>query len=138
MSPLSSRPIRVLLVEDDVALRAIMRRWLVRGGFRVVDASSGAEALAFFVDLPRVDVVITDTSMKGVLSGVELIRRIRALRASQVIIRTSGREQDDFDGAPLPDDISFVAKPFHMPDLVQRARSSLEPRSRGPHLAHEG
>ena len=108
----------VLLVDDDPSVRSIIGRWLALGGLHVIEAGSGEEALALFVTLPHVAAVVTDTILPGGISGVELIHRIRALRASQPILRISGQALDGFPGAPPPEDVPFLPKPFEITDLL--------------------
>jgi CheY-like chemotaxis protein len=67
---------RVLLVEDDAAIREMMRRRLLMRGFEVREARSGAEALALAFELPP-DAVLLDIELPGGMSGWEVARALR-------------------------------------------------------------
>ena len=117
-TPLAA-PQLVLLVDDDPMARTPIARGLELGGYRVLEAGSGREALTIFLAEPGVDVVVTDTRMPG-MSGTELIRRIRASRPAQAILRTSGMPDGDFPDDPPPTDIPFLPKPFLIVELQRR------------------
>ena len=108
----------VLLVDDDPMARAPLARGLELGGYRVLEAGSGREALVVFQTEPAITVVVTDTRMPG-MSGTELIRRIRAARPDQAILRISGMTDDDFPDDPPPHDIPFLPKPFLIVELLR-------------------
>jgi len=112
-------PLRVLLVDDDAMARTPLARGLELGGYRVLEAGSGREALALFLAEPGIDVVVTDTRMPG-MSGTELIRRIRATSPEQPILRISGLSDSDFPDDPPPPDVPFLPKPFLIVELLRR------------------
>ena len=122
----------VLLVDDEPMVRSIIARWLALGGLHVIEAGSAEEALAVFPTLPQVAAVVTDTFMPGGMSGVELIHRIRALRATQPILRISGKAPDDFEGAPPPEDVPCLPKPFQVTDLLHQVGKLLSTPTRMP------
>ena len=99
--------------------RTPIARGLELGGYRVLEAGSGREALTVFLAEPGIDVVVTDTRMPG-MSGTELIRRIRATRPGQPILRISGMPDGDFPDDPPPTDIPFLPKPFLIVELLRR------------------
>jgi CheY-like chemotaxis protein len=77
---------RILLVDDDSAVRALLRFWLEDAGFEVLEAANGGEALA---DLKKADLLLTDIIMPE-KEGVELIREARRSRPALPIIAMSG------------------------------------------------
>jgi DNA-binding response OmpR family regulator len=79
---------KVLLVEDDNALLEMLRRTLDRGGFAVVTAADGREALARFRET-TFQAVITDILMPEI-DGFELIRQLRREAPDLVVIAISG------------------------------------------------
>jgi len=114
----TAQPPIVLLVEDEPFLRALIARGLALSGYQVLEAESGATALDCFTGTEHVAVVVTDTWMPGRISGPELIRRIRALRPGQPILRISG-VPDDALGDDLPvADVPFLPKPFEHEQLL--------------------
>jgi len=81
---------RVLLVEDEPALRRILEKYLKRTGYQVYPAADGAAALTLLQRLDwKVDLVLTDLVMPN-LGGVELARRVAAARPELPILCMSG------------------------------------------------
>lgn len=124
-SPQAARPaLRVLVVDDSRAQRAVLALHLRRWGYRVAEAASAEEALeACRADLP--DIVLSDWVMPG-MSGLELCRRIRALPDEgyrYFILLTSKSEKaevaDGLDGGA--DD--FLTKPVNPDELHARLRA---------------
>ncbi|MBW8826490.1 MAG: response regulator transcription factor [Acidobacteria bacterium] len=110
---------QVLLVEDDDALAEPLVAGLVRAGFVVRRASTGAEAL----DLTDGDdVVLLDLGLPD-LDGYEVCRRLRARSAVPIIIVTArGEETDRVVGLELGAD-DYLVKPFGFRELVARIRA---------------
>lgn len=122
-------PVRrvVLLVEDDSAVRGIARRILDRGGYEVVEATDGREALHVVEerDAP-VDLVISDVVMPEI-GGVELQKELVATNPQLKMILTSGYSEAEVKGEIRELDAVFLPKPFTPRDLlecVDRALSS--------------
>src|SRR5690606_35813572 len=85
----------VLVVEDEAAVREMVRDVLVRRGFDVVEAGSGREALEVWAAAgDRVDLVLTDIMMPGGMNGLELVTHLRAHRPDLKAIFTSGYRTD--------------------------------------------
>jgi two-component system, OmpR family, phosphate regulon response regulator PhoB len=121
---------RVLVAEDEEALRALIQYNLAREGFDVRVAADGDEAmLAIEADPP--DLVLLDWMLPG-LSGLDICRRIRFrpdLRDLPIIVVTArGEEADRVRGLETGAD-DYVTKPFSVPELIARMRSLLR-RSR--------
>ncbi len=114
----------VLVVDDEAQVRLIMARQLAAGGYRVLEAGSGEEAIALLATV-AIGVVVTDTCMPGGISGVELIRRIRAAYPGQPMLRISGVHASRLEDDPPPDDVPFLAKPFSMDELLARVQAAL-------------
>jgi CheY-like chemotaxis protein len=119
----------VLVVDDEPQVRLIMVRQLAAGGYRVLEAGSGEEAIALLATV-SIGVVVTDTCMPAGISGVELIRRVRAAYPGQPMLRISGVDASRFDDDPPPDDVPFLAKPFSMDDLLARVQAALSHSAR--------
>ncbi|MFO0592794.1 MAG: PAS domain-containing protein [Polyangiaceae bacterium] len=122
----------ILLVEDDDSVRRLTQRMLIAAGYRVVCASSGAEAIQACADA-RMDValLLTDVVMPG-LNGRELCERLRALRPELRVLYMSGYTDDaiaeraGLDGLTLGVDI--VSKPFSADVLQRTIRALLDRR----------
>jgi CheY-like chemotaxis protein len=81
---------RLLFVDDEVALVSLIARGLGRLGYRITGCSDPVQALeAFRVEPAGFDAVITDLAMPG-MSGFQLARQIRAIRADIPILLMSG------------------------------------------------
>ena len=120
---------RVLVVEDEAALRERLVARLRREGYAVDAAPDGEEGLYCGRELP-VDAAIVDLGLPDV-SGIEVIRRWRAEgKDFPVLILTArGRWQDKVDGLEAGGD-DYVVKPFHMQEVLARLRALIR-RSRG-------
>jgi len=119
---------RILVVDDEPALRRLLRAYLDKEGFEVLEAASGQQALALFrsgdVDLAVIDVMLPE------LDGFEVVRRIRARSSVPIILLTArGEETNRVAGLELGAD-DYVVKPFSAPEVVARVRAHLR-RMRG-------
>lgn len=127
---------RVLIVEDEVALRDTLKEKLAEAGFTVDVASDGEEGVFAALEFP-LDVAIVDLGLPKV-SGLELIRRVREQRKSYPILILTARDrwQDKVEGLQAGAD-DYVAKPFHFEEVLARVQALLR-RSGGwasPELA---
>lgn len=121
---------RVLVVDDEHGLRKLLRLYLEKEGFAVVEADDGLDALSLLrrggIDLALVDVMLPE------LDGFEVVRRIRDKSAIPIIVITArGEETQRIAGLELGAD-DYVVKPFSAPEVVARVRAQL--RRAGGHL----
>jgi PAS domain S-box-containing protein len=122
----------LLVVEDEDAVRALGRRILTEGGYRVTATSRGAEAVRLLED-PRqeFDLLISDVVMPG-MRGIELARRAHELRPELPVLMMSGyttpmAEEDRRAMAEAP----LLEKPFSRRDLLGQVRTLLDERAEG-------
>jgi two-component system KDP operon response regulator KdpE len=111
--------VSVLVVDDEPALRKVIRSSLAASGFTVEEAGTGAEALGFIQQRPF-DLVLLDVNMPG-MSGVETCRQIRALAPNTGIVMVTVRDAEEDKVRALDagaDD--YVTKPFRFRELVAR------------------
>ncbi len=117
---------RVLVVEDEEALFALLEYNLAREGFEVRGSADGDDAM-LAIEEDRPDLVILDWMLPG-LSGIEICRRIRTraeLRDMPVIMLTArGEEADRIRGLDTGAD-DYLTKPFSIPELIARVRALL-------------
>ena len=120
----SDRKAKVLLVEDDKALRRYLQVTLERAGYEVVAAIDGLEAVKFAL-LEKMDLVITDAMMPN-LSGHELCRFLRNTpELSKIpIVLLSGLEGKDASSETGLAD-AFLAKPVATEKLIECVQSLL-------------
>jgi len=90
-----SRVARILIIDDDDALRTLWRRTLLRAGYEVLDASNGNAGLARYRQEERIDLVITDILMPD-KEGLETIRDLRSVDPQVKIIATSGASHSTY------------------------------------------
>jgi CheY-like chemotaxis protein len=112
----------ILIVEDDVLVRAMAADQLREQGYSVVEAASADEALSVLHSNVGVALLMTDVRMPGSLDGAALARMVRAeYPAMKVVIASGDRPDaelaDRFDG--------FFAKPYDVPRLVRHIRALL-------------
>jgi len=114
---------QIAIVEDEPNIRDVVRLYLKRAGFSVIDFEDGQTALnAFSLQMP--DLIILDIMLPGV-DGFTLIRKIRDGSDVPVILLTSRREESDrIAGLELGAD-DYVVKPFSPQELVSRVRAVL-------------
>ncbi len=112
---------RILVVDDEEPMRAVMQRILVRLGFDVDVAASGAEGLARFRDQGGgYRCVLMDLVMPG-MTGLELLQEVRALSREVRIVLMSGYSEDSIATGrdPLT---GFLQKPISIEDLARTMR----------------
>jgi PAS domain S-box-containing protein len=121
---------RVLLVEDDEAVRRTLAAMLDALGFSVLVATGWREALSLAGRADAsVDVLLTDVVMPE-LSGKELCERLRAARPRLPVLYMSGYTDDVIvHHGILEDGVHFIQKPFTMDDLARAIRAAMPPRS---------
>jgi two-component system cell cycle sensor histidine kinase/response regulator CckA len=118
---------RVLLVEDEGAVRELLSSALERNGFDVVTAGSAEEALT--LASPAFQILLSDISLPG-MSGVQLARQLRRNMPSLRVLLMSGYAREEFSSGPnAVEDLPFIPKPFATRTVVERLRSLIEPAS---------
>ncbi|WP_295585746.1 response regulator transcription factor [uncultured Lamprocystis sp.] len=115
---------RILVIEDEAALRTQLTDRLVREGFRVDDSGNGDEGLYLATEYPF-DAAVVDLGLPG-MPGIEIIRRLRAAgnRLPVLVLTARGRWQDKVEGLEAGAD-DYLAKPFEMEELLARLRALL-------------
>ena len=115
---------KLLIVDDEPALRKALRTSLSATGFEVSEARNGDEALSLLPHSP-VDVVLLDINMPG-RSGIEICRRIRASSRHIGIIMVTVRDSEEDKVQALEagaDD--FITKPYLLREMIARLRAVL-------------
>ena len=120
---------RVLLVEDDAAIRRLLHAALTRAGYRASQAGTAREAMSL-VDIERPDAVLLDLGLPD-RDGLELVQLIKA-RSDAVLLVVSARNETEDKVAALDlgaDD--YLTKPFDTEELLARIRTALRHRRAG-------
>ncbi len=114
---------KILVVDDEPEMLALLNEWLEEDGHDVVTASNGWDALEIFVDR-KPALTITDLRMPG-MDGFQLIRRIREISNTHVIALTAmGGEEHTVMGFDLGAD-EYLVKPISKRVFLARVRSML-------------
>jgi len=115
---------RVLLVEDEAALREGLRENLATAGFTVDLAADGEEGLFAGLEYP-IDIAVIDLGLPK-LPGLDLIRQLRAEGRTYPILILTARDrwQDKVQGLDAGAD-DYVAKPFHFEEVQARLQALL-------------
>ena len=127
---------RILLVEDDLAVRTIAGRILSRDRYEVVEATTGLEALELFSKLEgRVDLILTDVVLPE-LSGRALIRILAERGPVPPVVFMSGYGAEPIGPqSNLESGQQFIEKPFTAEALLACVRGGLLAKSREPRRA---
>ncbi len=113
----------ILTVDDSRTMRDMLRLALAQAGFRVVQASDGAEGLER-LDSEGADVIITDINMPN-LDGLGFIERVRSNqrhRATPILVLTTESEPEVKDRARRAGATGWIVKPFNPGKLVDAIR----------------
>jgi len=127
--------IRILVVDDESAIRRALRFPLLELGFQVAEASRGEEALQL-LRAGAHDAVLLDLNMPGI-GGIETLRRIRSFapRLPILILTVRDQEEEKVEALDLGAD-DYVTKPFSTRELIARIRAAVR-RVKAPARAED-
>ena len=109
-----------LLVDDDPAVRQVVRRHLLDLGFVVIEAESGDEAMQILEQTPGIALLLTDVVMPGGVDGRVLAAHARERCGVQRVLLMSGYAPDGVAAAEPP----LLAKPFTRTELASRIEAA--------------
>ena len=115
---------RLLIVDDEPALRKALRTSLTASGFDVLEAQNGDEALSMLPHTP-VDVVLLDINMPGG-TGIDVCRRIRtsSTRTGIIMVTVRDSEEDKVQSLEAGAD-DFITKPYLLREMIARLHAVL-------------
>ena len=120
---------RILVVDDETDIRALLRVLLERSGHAVVEAADGNEALrVFYAEQP--ELVLLDVSLPG-LDGFATLQRIRDLSDVPVVMLTARADELDKVRGLRGGADDYVTKPFGRQELLARVETHLRRQPRG-------
>ncbi len=115
---------KILVVDDESRMRKLVRDFLVKSNYEVVEAADGEEALDLFFEKNDIDLVILDVMMPK-MDGWQVCREIRAYSKIPIIMLTAkSDERDELLGFELGVD-EYISKPFSPKILVARVEAIL-------------
>lgn len=117
----------VLIVEDELRIRFLLRDYLMKDDFNVFEASNGEEGL-FVFSTQKIDLVLLDIMMP-VMDGLTMLEKLREVSTVPVILLTAKSEEDDkLQGYDYGAD-DYITKPFSPKVLIAKVKALLK-RSR--------
>ncbi|MFN0194282.1 MAG: response regulator [Aestuariivirga sp.] len=118
---------RILLVEDEDAVRAFALRALSSRGYTVVEADSGERGLeAIVADKEGFDLILSDVVMPE-MDGPSMLREIRKRGIKTKVVFVSGYAEDAFEkNLEGETDFAFLPKPFSLKQLVEKVKEVME------------
>lgn len=123
----------LLVVDDDPPILRFLRAGLIAEGYRLIEATTGADGLAQAATRAP-DLILLDLGLPD-MDGFEVVRRLREWSQVPVLVLSArGQEQDKISALDAGAD-DYVTKPFAMGELLARIRVALRHRSR---LGEEG
>ncbi len=116
----------ILIVEDDALIRLTLSDYLQDHGFKVLEASTGDEALAIMA-APEftVDFIFTDVMMPGITDGFALAKWVRENQPHVPVVVTSG-DAEKLAMAGETSGLQFVAKPYDLDSVAALIRKTLD------------
>ena len=117
------KPRTILVVDDEVQIRVLLRTTLVRAGYGVVEAGTARAALAA-VDIDKPDAVLLDLGLPD-RDGLELLPLIRARTQAPVLVVSARGDTEQKVAALDLGANDYVTKPFDTEELLARIRSAL-------------
>ena len=118
------KQLKILVVDDEDRMRKLVRDFLVRKQYEVVEAANGEEAVDVFVESNDIDLIILDVMMPK-MDGWEACREIRKISKVPIIMLTAkSEESDELLGFELGVD-EYISKPFSPRILVARVDAIL-------------
>ncbi len=125
----------VVLIEDEPQIRRFLRATLTGQGYRLFEATTGADGLVE-VGSRQPDVVIVDLGLPDV-DGIDVIRRLREWTAAPIIVLSArGQERDKVTALDAGAD-DYVSKPFGASELLARIRVALRHTAGASHEADD-
>jgi putative two-component system response regulator len=119
--------IRILVVDDEEAIRDVFYTAISHSGYKCYVAASGVEALSL-MEHQAIDVVISDIQMPG-MSGIDLVKKIRETYDSDVIVITGFVENYTYEKIIQLGARDFIHKPVRLQELLVRLKRVLNERA---------
>lgn len=114
----------VLIVEDELRIRFLLRDYLLKDDFNVFEASNGEEGL-FVFSSQKIDLVLLDIMMP-VMDGLTMLEKLREVSTVPVILLTAkGEEEDKLQGYDYGAD-DYITKPFSPKVLIAKVKALLK------------
>ena len=116
--------LKILVVDDESRMRKLVRDFLVKSNYEVIEAEDGTEAMDLFFAQKDIDLIVLDVMMPK-MDGWEVCREVREYSKVPIIMLTAkSEERDELQGFGLGVD-EYISKPFSPKILVARIEAIL-------------
>ncbi len=116
---------KILIVDDESRMRKLIRDFLEREGYQILEASDGVEAMDLFYGNKNIDLIILDVMMPR-MDGWQVCKEVRQYSKVPIVMLTArAEEQNELKGFQLGVD-EYIAKPFSPKILVARVGALLK------------
>jgi CheY-like chemotaxis protein len=116
-----SKPVVVIVVEDEPLIRMVLAQALLEDGFDVIEAIHAQEAVTMLeAEAIRIHALFTDVNMPGEMDGLALAHHARAHWPWISLLVTSGRAYPE--ASAMPDGTRFIAKPYEFAQVIRHIR----------------
>ena len=127
-----SRGERILVVEDDPEVRALIVKLLAGLGYAIEEAADGRQAIEVLKATPAIDLLFTDVVLPGGMSGADIAVEATRLIADIKVLYASGYNDNILAReGQLDPGVQFIGKPFRRGELAQKVRAALDEGSAG-------
>lgn len=117
--------LKILVVDDESRMRKLVKDFLMKSNFEVIEAEDGSQALDIFFEVKDIALIILDVMMPK-MNGMEVCKEIRNYSKVPIIMLTArGEERDELQGFELGVD-EYITKPFSPKILVARVEAVLK------------
>ncbi len=121
----SVRGITILVVEDELAIRKLISRYMIREGYEVIEAEDGEVAMDLWQNHEEIDLIILDVMLPK-LNGWQVCQKIKEESDVPILLLTACSEEEDrVMGFDLGAD-QYMAKPFSNKELLARIKNMLK------------
>ncbi len=122
--------LKILVVDDESRMRKLVKDFLVKKNYDVIEAADGEEALDIFFEDKNISLIICDIMMPKI-DGFEVVKEVRQYSEVPIIMLTAkGEEGDELNGFDLGVD-EYISKPFSPKILVARVEAILRRSGKG-------
>ncbi|MDE2385210.1 MAG: PAS domain S-box protein [Alphaproteobacteria bacterium] len=128
VQPVASRKAKILVVEDQEAVRAVACGFLEDFGYDVIEAGDGFQALAVLQEVEDIDLMFSDVVMPGGMNGFDLAQAAQSLKPELKIVHTSGYPKGAMvhQDEPRFKEGFIIMKPYRRDDLQKIIKDALD------------
>lgn len=123
---MEDRPVKILMVEDDMIIAADISMQLTKLGYEVTGISTRGEDALRTIELNRPDIILMDIVLTGKMNGIEVAMIVLEKFQIPVIFLTSNSDDATFQQAIKAKPYAFISKPFQKSDLERSLKLTLQ------------